>query len=91
MAQVTEAFVRDMLAITHDDGGGSHAPLTIWEEAQLLRWWLESHKRLEQINLLACYASEENTGSQPQALLAIGRIARGESALSQSDGGSEHE
>lgn len=34
--------------------------------------------RLDRINMLACYASEEDTGAQPAALLEIGKIARGE-------------
>ncbi len=36
-------------------------------------------RRLERINVIACYASEEDTGSREQALLEIGKIARGES------------
>lgn len=35
-------------------------------------------KRLGGINSLACYASEEDTDSQPTMLLKIGRVARGE-------------
>lgn len=35
-------------------------------------------KRLGGINTLACYASEENTESQAEMLLKIGRVARGE-------------
>ncbi len=35
-------------------------------------------QRLAQINTLACYASEENTEAQRQALLEIGKLARGE-------------
>lgn len=34
--------------------------------------------RLDQINMLACYASEEDTSAQPAALLEIGKLARGE-------------
>lgn len=34
--------------------------------------------RLEQINMLACYASEEDTAAQPAALLEIGKLARKE-------------
>ena len=33
---------------------------------------------LEAINTLACYASEENTDAQADALLLIGRLARQE-------------
>lgn len=33
---------------------------------------------LERINLLACFASEEDTDQQPAALLEIGKLARGE-------------
>jgi hypothetical protein len=35
-------------------------------------------KRLGGINSLACYASKEDTDSQPAMLLKIGRVARGE-------------
>jgi hypothetical protein len=35
-------------------------------------------KRLGGINTVACYASEENTDAQAEALLKIGRVARGE-------------
>ena len=31
---------------------------------------------LDQINTMACYASEENTSLRPQALLEIGKLAR---------------
>lgn len=34
--------------------------------------------RLDQINALACYASEENTTARSDALLEIGKLARGE-------------
>jgi hypothetical protein len=33
---------------------------------------------LDEINMLACYASEENTDAREAALLEIGRLARGE-------------
>ena len=33
---------------------------------------------LEAINLVACYASEEDTSAQAEALLLIGRLARQE-------------
>lgn len=33
---------------------------------------------LERINMTACYASEEDTSMQPEALLQIGKLARGE-------------
>ena len=33
---------------------------------------------LEMINMLACYASEENTDSREAVLLQIGKLARGE-------------
>jgi len=33
---------------------------------------------LERINMAACYASEENTEARAEALLLIGRLARGE-------------
>jgi hypothetical protein len=35
---------------------------------------------LERINMLACYASEEDTSAQPVALLEIGKLARKEIA-----------
>jgi len=31
---------------------------------------------LERINMLACYASEEDTKAQPVALIEIGKLAR---------------
>ncbi len=33
---------------------------------------------LERINEVACYASEEDTSAQAEALLMIGKLARGE-------------
>lgn len=41
--------------------------------------WNDVKALLDQINMLACYASEEDTSSQPAALLEIGKLARGES------------
>jgi hypothetical protein len=38
------------------------------------------NERLERINMLACYASEEDTSAQPAALLEIGKLARKEIA-----------
>lgn len=40
----------------------------------------EMDERLERINMLACYASEEDTAAQPAALLEIGKLARKELA-----------
>jgi hypothetical protein len=40
VSQVHDGFVRDMLKITQIDGSGQHAPLTVWEETQLLFGWL---------------------------------------------------
>jgi hypothetical protein len=37
-------------------------------------WALE--KLLEQINMMACYASEEDIDSREQVLLEIGKLAR---------------
>lgn len=37
--------------------------------------------RLEQISALACYASEENTAARSEALLEIGKLARGEETV----------
>ena len=39
---------------------------------------------LDQINTMACYASEENTSLRPQALLEIGKLAR--AALAAKEG-----
>lgn len=39
---------------------------------------IDARKRLGGINSLACYASEEDTDSQPFMLQKIGRVARGE-------------
>lgn len=38
----------------------------------------EIEGRFDRINMLACYASEEDTAVQPAALLEIGKFARGE-------------
>lgn len=47
-----------------------------------LAWLLTEYTRqalaLERINMTACYASEEDTSAQPEALLQIGKLARGE-------------
>lgn len=47
-----------------------------------LAWLLSEYDRqalaLERINMTACYASEEDTSAQPEALLQIGKLARGE-------------
>lgn len=34
------------------------------------------HKALDEINMLACYASEENTDAREAVLLKIGEVAR---------------
>lgn len=34
--------------------------------------------QLDRINMLACYASEEDVDAQPAVLLEIGKLARGE-------------
>lgn len=47
------------------------------QAAELVR---ELLKRLGQINTFACYASEENTAARAEALLQIGKLARGEEA-----------
>ena len=39
---------------------------------------IELERILERINMTACYASEEDTSAQPEALLQIGKLARGE-------------
>lgn len=47
-----------------------------------IKWLLAEYDRqtvaLERINMTACYASEEDTSAQPEALLQIGKLARGE-------------
>lgn len=47
-----------------------------------LAWLLSEYDRqkvaLDRINMTACYASEEDTSAQPEALLQIGKLARGE-------------
>jgi hypothetical protein len=40
----------------------------------------DADARLERINMLACYASEEDTSAQAAALLEIGKLARKEMA-----------
>lgn len=56
--------------------GGWDGDAALDEEAA--RTIEQLQKRLGGIHSLACYASEEDTDSQPTMLLKIGRVARGE-------------
>jgi hypothetical protein len=50
-------------------------------EAEAIAWKEraeKAEKALEMVNMLACYASEENTDSREAVLLQIGKLARGE-------------
>lgn len=63
--------------------------LALADELRDHQWWERTagelqkqrddmKQRLDRINMTACYASEEDTSAQPEALLQIGKLARGE-------------
>jgi hypothetical protein len=80
MAGFTENMARDFLSITKDDGGGKHAPFTVWEETQLLHAWLklqEARELLKRVDGGSNYRLYQNPDDAPRILRDIHNFLHG--------------